>query len=62
MNVSVKSYDYGDHWEAHINGGWWIGRGTTKEKAIKAAIKRFEQEHECLTLEKLGAYTQGNLL
>jgi len=42
--LKIQSIDYGDHWEALINDGWWIGRGETKQKAIDSAIKRMNDE------------------
>jgi hypothetical protein len=33
---------------AMIDGGWWITYGKTKEQAIKAVIKRMEDELEHL--------------
>lgn len=39
-----------DKWLAEISAGWWIAQGDTKDKAIKAVKKRYEDERSKLTL------------
>jgi len=64
--LKIQSIDYGDHWEALINDGWWIGRGETKQKAIDSAIKRMNDELNHygygVKLKSTGEYVQGELL
>jgi len=48
MNATITYHDYGDHWEAWIHGGWWIGRGKTQKEAHKSVIARFNSESEKL--------------
>ena len=43
--------DCGDHWEAAINGGWYVGRGKTKDEAREKAFKRITSEFEKLGLK-----------
>lgn len=33
-------------WIAEIMGGWWVGHGSTRAKAIKKAIDNFEHEND----------------
>ena len=45
----ITFHDYGDHWEALINDGWWVGRGDTMDKARESVIRRFNSEHQRFT-------------
>lgn len=39
-----------NNWTASIAGGWWIAHGATKEAAVKAVMKRYQDEIERLTI------------
>jgi len=41
--VTVTYTDMGTHWMADF-GGWWVGTGATKEKALEQAVKMFERD------------------
>ena len=46
MKVTITYQDYDTHWEAWIHGGWWVGRGKTREEAHKSLVARFNSESE----------------